>query len=288
LSATSIGVVGGVSTSGNANLSPAPTTITPVSDPFAAVPTPSLSGPVQPAVNVGGNNSTTIPPGTYKSLSVSASGILTLQPGIYVVTQAVSVSGYGEITGSGVTIYLACGSASAAQACASGEKGAVLTVSGTGIYNLVAPTSGSDAGLTIFADRNNTATVSLSGNASDTLTGSVYAKSGALALSGNGATTQLNMVVVVGTATLSGNGSITLNAAPPHPALLSDVTAANAAAAATATVLTLPAGSDQSTGAADSSLASTPDPTDLPTTAPSVDARSSSESDANPLGWMEE
>jgi hypothetical protein len=229
VSATSIGVVGGYSVSGNAKLSPTPKSISPVSDPFAAVPTPSLTGPMQPAVNISSTTTKTINPGTYPSLTASSKAVLTLQPGVYVVTQSVSISGTAKITGSGVTIYLACGTTSAAQACATGQPGATLTVSGTAIFTLSAPTTGTYGGLTIFADRNNTSTVSLSGNASDSLSGGIYAKTGALSLSGNGGVTQLNALIVVGTAAISGNGSITLNAPPAHASSASSSYAATTA-----------------------------------------------------------
>jgi hypothetical protein len=131
-----------------------------------------------------------------------------------------------------VTIYLTCGTTSAAQACATGQAGATLTVSGTAIYTLTAPTTGTYGGLTIFADRNNTSTISLSGNASDSLSGGIYAKTGALSLSGNGGVTQLNALIVVGTAAISGNGSITLNPPPAHASSASNIHSATTASSA--------------------------------------------------------
>jgi hypothetical protein len=215
LNASSIGVVGGTNITKGAKVSPKPVTITPVSDPFAAVPTPSLSGTVQPPVSLG-SGTMSITPGIYSSITVSG-GTLTLQPGTYVVTQSVSVTG-GTLTGSGVTIYLACGTSSTAQACASGQSGATFSVSGQGTYVLSAPTSGTFKGLTIFADRNNTSALTLSAQAGDGLTGAIYEKSGALNLSGNASIT-IQARIVVGTLTLSGNASITVNPPPSsaHP-----------------------------------------------------------------------
>jgi hypothetical protein len=214
LSATSIGVVGGVST-GKASIKPKPVTITPVGDRFAAVPTPSLSGTVQPPVTVS-SGTKSITPGIYSSLSVSG-GTLTLQPGVYVVTQSVSVSMTGTLTGSGVTLYLACGTSSTAQACASGQSGATFTVGDQGTYVLSAPTSGTFSGLTIFADRNNTSTLSLSAQATDGLTGGIYAKSGALSLVMQ-SPASMSARIVVGTFSMSGQATLTVSS-PPSSAL---------------------------------------------------------------------
>jgi hypothetical protein len=133
------------------------------------------------------------------------------------VTQSVLVSG-GTLTGSGVTIYLACGTSSTAQACASGQSGATFTASGQGSYVLSAPPSGTLKGLTIFADRNNTSALTLTAQAGDSLTGAIYAKSGSLIVSGN-ATSAFQARIVVGTLTLNGNATLVVNPPPSsaHP-----------------------------------------------------------------------
>jgi len=119
-----------------------------------------------------------------------------------------------------VTLYLACGNASAAQACASGQSEATFTMSGQKTYSLAAPTSDTFKGLTIFADRNNTSALSLSANSGDSFTGGIYALSGSLNLSAN-ASTSMSARIVVGTASVSGNATITLNS-PPSSALTAD------------------------------------------------------------------
>jgi hypothetical protein len=209
LRASVIGVVGGASIRGNAQVFPPPQSTTPVPDPFAAIPTPSLTGTVLPAVNVSGNSNLTAGPGIYPSLTVSGNGILTLQPGVYVVTQSVSITGNGKLRGSGVTLYLACGSSSAAQACVVGQKGATFVLSGNGSGTFSAPSTGPYANLAIFADRNNVAPLTLASNVPTTLSGGIYLKSGTLSLSGNAAT-QLGAPLVVDTASLAGNGRLTV------------------------------------------------------------------------------
>jgi hypothetical protein len=212
VSALSIGAVGGVAVSGGARLSPSPVAIGGVADPFAGVPTPSLGGPVLPAVNVSGNQVRAVNPGTYKSITVSGNGLLELRSGIYVVTQAISVSGNGVLVGQGVLLYLGCGTSSAVQSCGAGQPGASFSVSGNGLYTLNGMTGGTYSGLTLFADRNNTSTIGLSSGATSVFTGGIYARSGAFTLTGSGGTVTLNGVIAVDTAAIPGNGALLLTA----------------------------------------------------------------------------
>jgi hypothetical protein len=69
----------------------------------------------------------------------------------------------------------------------------------------------------IFFDRCNTGAIELSANGSTPVTGAIYAKSSALLLTANG-NMGLAGLVVVGTATLSGNGGINLAYNPSDPA----------------------------------------------------------------------
>ncbi len=96
----------------------------------------------------------------YSSIS-SLSGTLTLNPGTYVITTGLTISG-GKLTGTGVTIYLAC--PSYPTACAAGTSGAALTNQSGGKITLSAPTTGAFSGFSVIADRNNTAGVSVTGN----------------------------------------------------------------------------------------------------------------------------
>jgi hypothetical protein len=139
-------------------------------------------------------------PGTYKSITVSGNGLLELRSGIYVVTQAISVSGNGVLVGQGVLLYLGCGTSSAVQSCGAGQPGASFSVSGNGLYTLNGMTGGTYSGLTLFADRNNTSTIGLSSGATSVFTGGIYARSGAFTLTGSGGTVTLNGVIAVDTA----------------------------------------------------------------------------------------
>ena len=208
--APTVGVVGTVSISGNGKISNLKTGIASVTDPLAGVPAPSVPRPTTiPSVSVSGGTQT-IPPGVYQNISVTGQGRLGLTPGTYVILGQFSASGNGQVSGSGVSLYLACGSYPVA--CRPGAKGASVSLAGNGKFNLGGPTSGC-LPLTIFSDPNNTSAISLSGNGSDALSGIVYARSGAVALSGNGSAFVVQGHVIAGTVALSGNGNVTLT--PP-------------------------------------------------------------------------
>ena len=190
--ATAINVVGGVQTSGNASLSPTPTTgAAAVADPFAGLAAPTFSG-TGTAVNLGGNQALTLNPGTYSQITVSGNAKLTLTPGTYVITTGgFLVSGNASVgmSGSGgVLIY---------------DAGGGIAVSGNATLNLSAETSGPYDGLVIFQARTNTRALNFSGNGVGGLSGTVYAAGAQVILSGNASLQNVSMVV--NTLTLSGN-----------------------------------------------------------------------------------
>jgi len=85
-----------------------------------------------PSCNLTGTNAATVNPGVWKNLVVQGSGTLTLNPGTYVVTGSLQITGTqsssntgtasGKISGSGVTLYLTCPSSTSPYwaACPSG------------------------------------------------------------------------------------------------------------------------------------------------------------------------
>jgi sugar lactone lactonase YvrE len=203
-------VVGTVSLGGNGTITNLRMGISPVPDPLAGVPTPSLTRPpTVPSVSVSGG-SKTISPGVYQNISVTNQGSLTMNPGTYVILGQFSSTGQGQVTGSGVSLYLACASYPAP--CSPGTKGAGISLTGNGAFHLTGPTSGC-LPMTIFADPKNVATISLTGNAGDSLGGIIYAPSGSTTLTGNGSTFVLSGPVITGTGQVSGNGNVTLT--PP-------------------------------------------------------------------------
>jgi hypothetical protein len=115
------------------------------------------------------------------------------------------VTGNASISGSGVMIYNA-----GSNYPGSGGNFGGITVSGTGTFNLSAPTSGPYAGIVIFQSRQNTRALSFSGTAMAGVTGLIYAPNALLSMSGSAS---LQSALEVGMLNLSGNVSLTQIAA---------------------------------------------------------------------------
>ena len=181
--ANQIRVVGGVDDTGVGQLIPpfeggGP----PVPDPLADLPTPDeLPSPPTPAATPVQNitGPVTLTPGVYDSINVNSGATLTLEEGVYVVTEAAGfrVRDDGEVqsSGDGVTIYLAC---SDYPAPCDNELGARFRLDDGGQFLAGPPASGDYAGLSIFADRGNTRSTLLFGDVD--LAGAVYTASSRL------------------------------------------------------------------------------------------------------------
>lgn len=127
----------------------------PAADPFADLPAPAASNPCQNA------NKSTLKPGTYCS-GLSLSGTVTLQPGVYVIQSGdFKVNANANVSGDGVTIYLAGGSR--------------VSMNGNATVSLSAPTSGIYSGVLMYGDRTSTGGQStFNGTADSLLTGALY------------------------------------------------------------------------------------------------------------------
>ena len=190
-------LVGGYT--GATHISPTPVTAAAASDPLSSVPVPS--------VTTVGTGTTTLNPGIFSSLSITGNQSVTMNPGTYVFKGGITLAGNGSLTGHGVTIYLACSNYPAA--CASGQSGAGMSVTGNGTVDLSAPSYGTYQGLTVFSDRNNTSTVDFGGNGSARFVGTSYQLAGKLNLHGNGSNSSLNARVIASTVMISGNATVT-------------------------------------------------------------------------------
>jgi Flp pilus assembly protein TadG len=233
---TTVGsAIGGPKAPGNFSgngYSPTPTILAPVVDPLAAV---AQCGALSTCPTTAGANGTqkgaTLSPGIYSTIS----GSHTLNPGIYVVTGGVSLSGNDLLSGSGVMLYLACSGYPAP--CAPSAAGAAITAVGNGALHLSPPTAAQCntqssvcpyVGIMLFADRENTATSTFRGNGTNEnggyygSYGTIYMKSGTLDLRGNGFT--LASQIITGSLTMKGNPSgitvaydLAYNAPETHP-----------------------------------------------------------------------
>ncbi len=149
LEAPSVGVAGTVSVTGTGIVQNLTTGITPIGDPLAGLSVPSLTVPSPvPSVSVTGSTGKTITPGVYKEITDTGSGGLTLSAGTYVVLSKFANTGSGALTAQGVTLYLAC--SGYPTPCKAGEKGASLTLTGSGPLNFTGPEEGCSP-VSIFA-----------------------------------------------------------------------------------------------------------------------------------------
>jgi hypothetical protein len=166
---------------------------------------------------ISGTSPVTLTPGYYPN-GLIASGIgvtVTMQPGIYYMGGAVTVSGSvgfqvsgptSTQTGTGVMFYGASGG---------------FNFSGTGATNIPAPSTGTYQGISIFENRTSTAAVTLSGSENQSFGGTIYAADGAVTLSGTSTATFGSTVMgaqyIVGSLTISGSGNITVNGGAGAP-----------------------------------------------------------------------
>ncbi|MER9840512.1 pilus assembly protein TadG-related protein [Mesorhizobium australicum] len=161
----------------------------PAADPFAGLPAPAASNPCQ------NTNKSKLGPGTYCN-GLSLSGNVTLQPGVYVIQSGdFKVNANANVSGDGVTIYLAGASR--------------VSMNGNATVSLSAPTSGIYSGVLMYGDRTSTGGQStFNGTASSLLTGALYFPKQQVNylgnFSGQGGCTQ----VVADTIQWSGNSTI--------------------------------------------------------------------------------
>ncbi len=213
ISAGQVRVKGGVQKTGNAQISPAPHIGSEVIvDPYAALAAP-VGSSATTQIACSGNSNKTVNPGSYTKITASGNCNLTFQPGVYIIDGGgISVSGNARVSGNGVLFY----NAGSNFPNPGGSFGSI-SLSGNGSFNLSPATTGSYVGVTFFQARDNTAAVTLSGNASG-MTGTFYAPKALMTLSGNG---KLNMSIIVDRLTVSGNASsaLTLGASDPDLAI---------------------------------------------------------------------
>jgi hypothetical protein len=170
----------------------------PVPDPLADLrPPDELTPPPTPAATPVQNitGPATLTPGVYDSINVDSGGVLTLEEGVYVVTEPagfrVRNNGQVDSDGDGVTIYLAC--SDYPEPC-DNEPGARFQLDPDGDFRARPPASGEYAGLSIFADRGNSTSTLLLGDLD--LDGAMYTAGSRLQVFST-STVQINSLLVV-------------------------------------------------------------------------------------------
>lgn len=162
----------------------------PATDPYASVPAPSIPGACQTVAN----KQTSFSPGYYcNGLTINWSNAVTFQPGVYYISGGnLVINGGANITGTGVTFYMASGN--------------TVKMAGGSNVNISAPTSGTYSGIAFFGDRSDTTSApSFGGGSGQVITGVLYFPDQNVSYSGNSASASQCTQVVANTVTVTGN-----------------------------------------------------------------------------------
>jgi len=192
--------VGGVTNHGGMTLTGCPSAITQaprIGDPFSGLATPS-AGANQTIPN-GHGSGVTLSPGHYGA-GMSLSGTVTLSPGVYYVSGGdFRVNAQANISGSGVTIYLASDSH--------------VVMNGNSSVNIAAPTSGTYSGILFFGARDGTGSNTFNGDATSHMTGDIYFPSEQVSYLGNFSGVNGCTQIIADTVSWSGSSTIGVNCA---------------------------------------------------------------------------
>ena len=173
----------------------------PVADPYSNVAFPTAAATGCISGNIGSNNAnTTVTPTMLHSTgvpfirycSLSTSGHVTFQPGLYIVDGSMSSNGQ-SITGAGVTFVV----------------GGNVNLSGNIVLNLSAPTSGPFSGLVFFGDRDAAAApVKITGTTGSVVQGAIYFPTGDLEYTGSSAATTGCTQLIANTISFAGSSDV--------------------------------------------------------------------------------
>jgi uncharacterized membrane protein len=207
LSATDISVVGEVSLSPQASVSPAPMTFAPFhSDPLAFLAPVNSNLCDQTNFTVKGQTSVTLNPGTYcNGISIGGRSTVTFNPGTYILMGGgLSIGGSSSVSGSGVTFFLTQGL---------GYQYGPLSVPGSATMKLSAPSDGPMEGILFFQDARigfAQPASTIRGAVTSTLEGVLYFPTTAVQYSGSVAGSEGKFLIIVAD-TIGLNGSMIIN-----------------------------------------------------------------------------
>jgi hypothetical protein len=177
----------------------------PTPDPLAYLPEPDPSTMTiqsKNPTNLAGNKTVNLQPGVYEGgIHVSGQVTVNMAPGIYYMDSGgFSFTGQGNLNANGVMIFTAPRSNSD-----------VININGLGQVNFTPPTTGPYTGIALWQQRSSTNTITLTGNGSSALYGTIYAQHGTLAVSGNGAQDVIGSQYISYDVSLGGNGNFNIS-----------------------------------------------------------------------------
>jgi hypothetical protein len=180
--------------------SPPPHAISAAVDPLAGLAIPNV------AVHRTQGSNTTLDPGIYSTISASGNTVLTLNSGIYVITQLLSTGGGAGIVANGsVLLYFGC--SNYPTPCSGGGSPAKFTDTGNAGVTLTPFSSGPYAGISMFLDPDNAGTGNQFGKG-DTLNGTFYGRSASVSVHGGNGVVTVSGRMIVGTLTAGTNANL--------------------------------------------------------------------------------
>lgn len=202
ITALSVGVTGTATVSNNATITPtAQIGVPPSSDPLAALAAPTVTSPCTTnsatpgnAYTLTNNASATISAGTYCGFSISNNSTLNLNAGVYSIgAHGINIANNSRINGTGgVLIY--------------NYGGGEIFIGNNAQLNIVAPTTGTWAGIGIFQPSSNTRTLNVSNNARYTVSGVSYTPNAQFRVFNNAVLDGACMVIVALSMNIENNG----------------------------------------------------------------------------------
>jgi hypothetical protein len=167
ITASAIDISGGDQISG-ASVNPAPITNAPsLTNPLSWVPTPTVGSCT--STNLVVTSNATLNPGTYCGGITVNSGTATFNPGLYILEGGLQVNGGGITGNNGVTFYFQAGS---------------VVFNGSYSVNLVAPTTGTYAGILFFQNPSDASPATINGGPGSVFQGALDFPDAAVQLNG--------------------------------------------------------------------------------------------------------
>jgi hypothetical protein len=210
--AQAIGIVGNDAIGNNGVVSPSPSHISAITDPFAGMTLPTLPGTNGTSISVPINGSTTLNAGVYNSIVANNNGTVILNSGTYYITNILDIENNSTITANNVLLYFTCGGPAPAVCLNTGQAGGYLNLMNNASITITGPSSGTLKGLSVLYDRHNTSPLYLDNNAG-TFSGTIYARSAIMHIQNNA--NVLSTRAVVGTADVQPNGTATFTLSQP-------------------------------------------------------------------------
>ncbi|HEX4277517.1 MAG TPA: pilus assembly protein TadG-related protein [Bryobacteraceae bacterium] len=209
---------GSYNKTGSGRLNPTPVSTTAfVTDPFINLPSPPVSTTCTTQPNSYSDASAhTLSPGVFcGGLSISGSGNISFQPGIYIINgtlgsgKSFSYSGSGNLSGTNVMFFITG---------QNGYSAGPMSISGSGNLTFSAPSSGSYKGVLFYEDRNASNALANTFTGSGNITGTFYFPSTSLSYSGSG--NAAYEAIVANKITMSGSGNFSQDVTGQYTGLL--------------------------------------------------------------------